>query len=155
MAKSGGTKANLAGNRLEEFVASKLDELGYEFVERRLFFPARELEQPIYTMQLETGKDIYGKTRRVDVILYHPELWPDCLVIQCKWQASRGSVDQKYPFEVLSIQQDEFDTILLLDGGGYAQGAKQWLLNQTGKNRLKHVFDMGEFSRFASQGRLG
>lgn len=154
MAKSGGTRANLSGKRLEEFVADKLEELGYEFIETRLFFPAHELEQPIYTRQIETGIDIYGKTRRVDLILYHPELWLDCLVVQCKWQSSGGSVHEKYPFEVLSIQQGEFDTIILLDGGGYHKGAKQWLLNQAGKNRLKHVFDMGEFSRFASQGRL-
>lgn len=72
-----------------------------------MFFPLRELEQPIYTRQLETGKDIYGKRQFVDLILYHPRLWPACLVVQCKWQASTGSVDQKFPFEVLSIQQDE------------------------------------------------
>ena len=118
------------------------------------FFPLRALEQPIYACQVETGGDIYGKRRFVDVILYHPRLWPNCLVLQCKWQASAGSVDQKYPFEVLSIQQNEYDTIILLDGGGYSSGARQWLLNQAGKNRLKHVFNQGDFQRFARQGRL-
>ena len=118
------------------------------------FFPLRELEQAIYACQVETGSDIYGKHRFVDVMIYHPRLWPDCLAIQCKWQSSGGSVDQKYPFEVLSIQQNEVDTIILLDGGGYSPGTRQWLLNQAGKNRLKHVMDQGEFSRFASRGRL-
>ena len=68
-------------------------------------FAMREMEQPIYTKQCEVGRDIYGKNRRVDFLLYHPRKWPQSLVIQCKWQASSGSVEEKYPFEVLSIQQ--------------------------------------------------
>ena len=149
-----GTGANRSGGRLEAFVADILDERGYFFVPPVRFFPARDLEQPICTHQYETGKDIYGKKRRVDTILYHPRLWADCLVIQCKWQASRGSVEEKYAYEVMSIAQNEFDTIIVLDGGGYTDAAKQWLLNQSGKNRLLHVLDQGEFSRFASRGRL-
>ena len=35
-----------------------------------------------------------------------------------------------------------------------SNGARQWLINQAGTNRLLHVFDQGEFSRFASRGRL-
>ena len=149
-----GTGANRSGGRLEDFVADVLDERGYRFIPRERFFPVCELEQPIFTRQYEVGKDIYGKKRRVDAILYHPRLWPDCLVFQSKWQASSGSVEEKYPHEVLSIAQNEFDTIIVLDGGGYTAGAKQWLVNQAGKNRLLHVFDQGEFSRFASRGRL-
>ncbi len=80
--------------------------MGYEPVTRRLFFPLREMEQSIYARQVKAGKDIYGKRRFVDLMLYHPWLWPHCMVIQCKWQASPGSVEQKFPFEVLSIQQD-------------------------------------------------
>ncbi len=155
MPQSGGRKANSAGARLENYVSEILSQdLGYELISANRFFACRVLDQPIYAQQVETGKDIYGKRRFVDVILYHPRLWPDCLVIQCKWQSSQGSVDQKFPFEVLSIQQDEYDTIILLDGGGYALGARQWLLNQAGKNRLKHVFNQGEFARFASRGSL-
>ena len=123
--------ANRSGRRLEEFIADVLNERGYLFVPPIRFFPARELAQPIYTRQCEIGKDIYGKKRRVDAILYHPRLYPECLVIQCKWQASGGSVEEKYPFEVLSIAQNQFDTIIILDGGGYSSGARQWLINQS------------------------
>lgn len=155
MPQSGGRKANSAGVRLENYVADILDDdLGYELIPPNRFFACRVLDQPIYARQVETGLDIYGKRRRVDVILYHPRLWPDCLVIQCKWQAIPGSVEQKYPYEVLCIQQDAYDTIIVLDGGGYSAGSRQWLLNQAGKNRLKHVFNQGEFARFASRGSL-
>ena len=148
------TGANRSGQRLEAFIADVLNERDYLFVPSVRFFPARELAQPIYTRQCEIGKDIYGKKRRVDLILYHPRLYPTCLVIQCKWQASTGSVEEKYAFEVLSIAQNEFDTIIILDGGGYSDGAKQWLVNQAGKNRLLHVFTQGEFARFVSRGRI-
>lgn len=151
---AGGTLANKAGRRLETFVSDILTERGYEQVDAHAFPPMCLMEQPIYSTQFETSQDIYGKRRRVDVILYHPRLYPKRLVIQCKWQSSAGSVEQKYPFEVLCIEQDKYETIILLDGGGYSEGAKQWLINQAGKNRLKHVFDQGEFSRFASKGKI-
>ena len=76
------------------------------------------------------------------------------MVIQCKWQASKGSVEEKYPFEVLSIQLNEFATIIVLDGSDYSPGAAFWLKGQAGKNKLLHVFDLGQISRFHSQGRL-
>lgn len=139
---------------LEDFVANILDERGYMFVVSTRFYPARELEQPIYSRQYELGKDIYGKKRKVDIVLYHPRLHGDNLVIQCKWQASSGSVEEKYPFEIQSIAQNRTDTIIILDGGGYSAGAKQWLINQVGKKRLLHVFDKNEFSDFANKGRL-
>ena len=146
--------ANRSGKRLENFAADILEERGYRLVEPVRFFPMCELEQPIFACQCEIGKDIYGKRRRVDLILYHPPLWPDCLVIQCKWQASGGSVEERYPFEVLSIAQNRFDTIIVLDGGGYSDGSKQWLVNQAGKNRLLDVMDQGDLQRYASRGRL-
>ena len=149
-----GTLANKSGRRLETFVSEILTERGYEQVEARAFSAMCIMEQPIFSTQFETGQDIYGKRRRVDIILYHPRVYPNCMVIQCKWQASSGSVEQKYPYEVLCIKQEKFDTIILLDGGGYTAGAKQWLMSQAGKNRLKHVFDQGEFSRFASKGNI-
>ncbi len=148
-----GARANKRGRILENAVNDLLSE-DYVQVSSQRFFALRELRQPIFTEQCQIGRDIYGKQRRVDFILYHPQRWPDCLVIQCKWQASSGSVDEKFPFEVLSIQMGEFDTIIVLDGGGYSSGAEQWLKGEAGKSKLLHVLSQGEISRFQSQGRL-
>lgn len=149
-----GRRANRTGKVLENFVEKWLDDLDYTEASPRNFFNLRCLEQPIYAYQCEIGLDIYGKNRRVDFILYHPQKWPDCLVLQCKWQASPGSVDQKYPFEVLSIQLNEFKTIIVLDGGGYSKGAELWLKSQVDKNKLLYVFNQGDLARFASRGQL-
>ena len=152
MSNSGG-RANRRGRTLEKAVVDLLLE-NYEKVTAKRFFALRELEQPIFSEQCTIGRDIYGKNRRVDFILYHPQRWPDCLVIQCKWQASSGSVEEKYPFEVLSTQMNEFSTIILLDGGGYTRGAENWLRGQAGKNKLLHVFNQGDLTRFVSSGRI-
>jgi len=119
-----GVRANRRGRTLENVINDLLSE-EYEQVSPARFFALRELRQSIFAEQCSIGRDIYGKQRRVDFILYHPQRWIDCLVIQCKWQASPGSVDEKFPFEVLSIQLNEFDTIIVLDGGGYGRGAEQ------------------------------
>lgn len=148
-----GVRANRRGQTLENAVHDLLSE-EYEQVSSARFFALRDLRQPIFTEQCTIGRDIYGKNRRVDFVLYHPRRWQDCLVIQCKWQASSGSVEEKYPFEVLSIQLNEFATIIVLDGGGYGPGAEAWLRGQAGKNKLLHVLSLGEISRFHSQGRL-
>lgn len=139
---------------LEQFVAENLEEQNYRCVPVTQFYAARVLEQTIYTKKFEVGKSIFGKPRKVDFILYHPTLWPECLGIQCRWQSRSGSTEEKLPFDVKCIAQNDLDTIIILDGGGSSAGAKQWLINQSGKNRLKHVFNKEEFSRFASNGKL-
>ena len=148
-----GTRANKRGTTLEKSIEALLSE-DYQKVAAKDFFDSKKLKKPIFAAQCTMGKDIYGKDRRVDFILYHPNLWKNCLVIQCKWQSSSGSVEQKYPFEVLSIKASGFETIIVLDGGGYSAGAENWLKAQAGKNKLLNVFNLGEIYRFQSQGRI-
>jgi len=148
-----GVRANRRGHTLEKAIKDLLSE-EYQQVSPARFFALRELHQAIFAEQCTIGKDLYGKNRRIDFILYHPQRWPDCLVIQCKWQASAGSVEEKYPFEVLSIQRNEFETIIVLDGGGYSNGSEMWLKGQAGKNRLRYVLSLGELNRFHSQGKI-
>ena len=151
-----GRRANRSGQHLESFVAGLLDDLGYAEASSRLFFNLCEQQQPIYAYECYAGETIYGGRRRVDFILHHPVKHPKCLVIQCKWQTSGGSVDQKYPYEVLSINANSYPSIIILDGGGYSAGAERWLKAQAGKEQLLYVFNQGKFARYASpsQGNL-
>ena len=145
-----GRRANMHGRQLEGIVAEELDHAGYEHVwPTHLILAMREMDQPVYAWQVQIGRDIYGKRRRLDFLLFHPQKHPDGLVIQCKSQSSAGSVEEKYPFEVLSIDMGEYDAIIVLDGGGYSQGAEAWLRRRAGQGRLRNVFDRGEFQRFA------
>ena len=154
---NGGARANRTGTAQERFIEGWLEDLGYVWVSNKDFlalFNQGLLDKPTYTSQCNIGVNIYNKKRVVDFILYHPEKWTDCLVIESKWQASSGSVDLKYPFEVLSINKNDYLTIIVLDGGGYSAGAEQWLKSQVGKSKVIHVENQGGFARLASRGVL-
>lgn len=150
-----GKRAATHGRRLEGNVVSELDMLGYERIwPSSWIFAMRDMGQPVYAQQVVVGRTIYGKIRRVDFLLFHPLRHPNGLIIECKWQSSRGTVDEKYPFLVLNIARGEYDTIVILDGGGSTPASEQWLRGQAGQGRLKHVFSMGEFSNYASRGNI-
>lgn len=147
-----GLHANKSGKRLENHAAEVLDDLGYSKVLSKHFFDLKSrVGNPIYARQCYAGTSLYGRRRRVDIILHHPEKWEDCLVIQCKWQSEKGTVDEKYPYEVLSIGENPYPTIVILEGTGYRPESGEWLRSQAGKNNLIHVYDLGEFDRFAKR----
>ena len=147
---SNGQRANLSGKRLENHVASVLDDFRYSKVLPKNFFDLKNgVGNPIYARQCYAGTSIYNRKRRVDIILHHPQKWADCLVIQCKWQSRSGSVDEKYPFEVLSINKNPFPTVIVLDGGGYSSVSGEWLRSKAGKGNLLQVCNLGEFDNFA------
>ena len=149
-----GKRANRAGKQLAEFVENLLQDYGYVKVSGSHFFALCELEQPIYASECNTGKTLYGGTRRVDFILYHPVKWSECLVIECKWQSGGGSVDQKYPYFVSSANLNEQPALFVVDGEGYSGRSKEWLQSQAGQGQILHVLNQGDFARFASSGKL-
>lgn len=150
----GGTIANKTGNELEIFIQDRLKREGYTLVPNTRFLASKSLSQPIYTRQFNLGKSIYGTAWRCDFILYHPEKHQNCLVIESKWQQSAGSVDEKYPYLVLNIEkQSVYDTIIIIDGDGYKDGALKWLKSQVHGN-LKQVFSMSEFTIWANKQKI-
>ena len=54
---------------------------------------------------------------------------------------------------VMNIWSSEYQTIFLLDGGGYKLGAETWLRSQVDE-KLLHVFNMSEFQTWVNQGKL-
>lgn len=150
---NGGKKAVKWGKWLENSVAALLND-EYEAVDRKEFLDLRHDRKPIYTKEFVIGESIYGGQRRVDFILYHPQRWPRCLVIECKWQSEPGTVDVKYPYEVASINHNKYKTIIVLDGEGYRASARDWLKAQAGKGKLLHVMNFNEIKRFQSKKKL-
>lgn len=53
-------------------------------------------------------------------------------------QATAGSVDEKYPYMLLNAisQYSEKEVILIVDGGGYKPGSRQWVKTQISSNWL-------------------
>ena len=148
---SGAGRANRTGRVLERQVESLIVDRGYLWLPANRIEAASILKQPFYTHQFPISQSLYeGKDTRADLILYHPEKHPEFLIIECKWQQGGGSVDEKYPYLVLNIKQNyPYETMIVIDGGGYSRGAIRWLKQQQG-GRLKIVCDMAKFIKLVN-----
>lgn len=156
---SSGTRANKTGGRLESFVESALKE--YKYVEfwdhkEQVFANRKTVGGKQFAGQVKVGDTIYGTERIADFLVLNPDVFPEGLIIECKWQQSAGSVDEKYPFLIFNIVKTGVPTIILLDGGGYKKNAEKWLRDQVDPFRsLVGVYTMSEFQRKVNDGLLG
>lgn len=85
---------------------------------------------PWFVPQHRQFKTPYHSQMRLDFLLYHPQKWPRGLAIECKWQSSPGTVDEKFPYLVLGMRGIPIPGVILLAGGGYRDGALAWLMQQ-------------------------
>ncbi|MEE9312205.1 MAG: PD-(D/E)XK nuclease superfamily protein [Planctomycetota bacterium] len=156
---SGGSKANATGNQLERFVCQTLENHGYaEFWNHKKQF--MEIRNTIggkqFAQQIPVGPTIYDTDRRCDIYVMNRAKFPDDLVIECKWQQAKGSVDEKYPYLLFNIIRTGIPTIVVIDGDGARPAAVAWLKSQVGGgSALLGVWDMKEFHRQANNGFLG
>jgi hypothetical protein len=154
-----GTKANHTGNRLEKFVRAALHETGYvEFLTQKAqaFQNRKAIGGKQYIQQLRVGETIYDTVRKCDFMVINRAKFPNDLIIECKWQQSSGSVDEKYPFLYFNIIKTGVPTVVLMDGGGYKPSAMAWLKDQVSKTgALIGVWTMAEFQKQVNNGFLG
>jgi hypothetical protein len=150
-----GTRANLTGKRFEKVIEHTLIEKGYKFVDRKHFKSACCLEQPIYSSQVVMGKSIYDTDYKSDFAIYHPVKHPNCLDIQAKWQQGPGTVDEKFPYIIMTIKEKlPIPSVIILDGKGYREKAEEWLRKQVDNKKLLHVFNLMEFQIWANSEEL-
>ncbi len=156
---SSGEKANSTGNLLEQFIEQILQKKGYvEFWNHKTiaFENRKAIGGKQYLKQLPVGQTIYETTRKCDFFIVNRDLFPDDLIIECKWQQVPGSVDEKYPFLLFNIIKTAVPTIVLMDGSGYKKNAMKWLKSQVHeKSALIAVWNMAEFQTKANNGFLG
>lgn len=159
MPTNGGTHANRTGNQLEQFVEDKLLRNGYTLFSNhkvQLFANRHTVGGKQYALQVPCGTSIYETQRKCDVLVLNQDKFKDGLIIECKWQQSSGSVDEKYPFALYNIIKIGVPTIILLDGGGYKPAAMKWLKDQVNPSRaLIGVHNMAEFQTMVNNGFLG
>lgn len=153
-----GASANSNGNQLELLLSSLIVQNNYKQCASKDFLTlCQHSSEKLFASQVFIGATIYnGKKRRCDVALFNP-LWKNkyhqgILIIECKWQQSSGSVDEKFPYLVLNINHLPYHTLVLLDGGAYSAGAEQWLRSQIGE-KLIDVFNMSQLIK-ASNNRF-
>lgn len=136
-----------------------LKEFGYtEFWDHKeqVFANRHSVGGKQYAKQVVVDTTIYGNPRRADFLILNPDLYPNGLIVECKWQESEGTVDEKYPYLLYNIIKTAVPTVVLLDGGGYKKAAEAWLKDQANPERaLIGVWNMAEFQRKVNNGFLG
>jgi len=126
--RSQGAQANSTGKVAERMIDALLIQLGYAPIRERVI-----------------GRGIYGTPIKADILIERAPGFPAGLIIESKWQGSGGSVDEKYPYLVLNIQQIyPCPVIILADGDGARPGAIQWLKSQVDGTNLYAVFSFKE-----------
>jgi len=71
--------------------------------------------------EVHLGKSIIGKNRRVDILALHPES-RRALAVECKYQASAGTVDEKIPYTLDDLAALHIPAFAVYAGEGFSQG---------------------------------
>ncbi|QSJ20248.1 hypothetical protein JYQ62_17005 [Nostoc sp. UHCC 0702] len=156
MAITQGARANQAGKILESNVETILSQHGYfqvgNHVSKEFLFDASLLEKR-FAKQVYIGSGIYQTTLKVDFYVMGLPLMPSGLIIECKWQESGGSVDEKFPYLNMNIQNSyPAPTIVVIGGEGMREGAIKWLRQQVLYNHnLLAVHTLDRFIAWASK----
>ena len=132
------------GRSFEKNIEAQLLNLGYKKVKSSKFLElSKHSNEKMFASQFNLGKNIYKTKQIVDFIITRADDTP--LVIQAKWQQSKGSVDEKLPFLVINLKEESpFDSLIIIDGGGYRSDAVTWMKEQI-DNKLLGVFSFSEF----------
>ena len=137
MSVTQGGLANRSGSVLEGIVTGALTPHGFEVVQHRDLEKNPSVHGSELLIKNAPFTTLYG-TRGKTEFLLRSEKYELEIRIECKWQQSGGSVDEKLPHLYLSAIEavPENDVILLVDGKGFRPGAVEWLRNAVGNRRF-------------------
>jgi hypothetical protein len=76
--------------------------------------------------EVSLGKTIIGKNRRVDLLAIH-EPSQVALAIECKYQATQGTVDEKIPYTLQDMDALRVASCITYAGEGFSQGVRHML----------------------------
>lgn len=147
---NGEARSNYSGKLFEDMVYPALKRAGYRRVDQ-----INQTEHfACFMKQARLGnRSIYGKAMRHDAFCWNPDKFRDGLIIEVKYQAVSGSVDEKFPYLVSSLKQLQTPSILIIEGGGALERAVQWCVDQS--DGKFNAFDgISAFIRAANNGLL-
>lgn len=71
--------------------------------------------------EVSVGKTLTGKGRRVDIFVLEPRTGT-ALAIECKYQGSVGTVDEKIPFTLQNLESMRIPVCVAYAGDGFSAG---------------------------------
>jgi hypothetical protein len=158
-----GAYACNQGKVLERTVESTFKAKGFEILMFRDWERRKEAYSPDVLLKHCPFKNIYNHDGYTEFLLYS-KTYPSpnrAIRIECKWQQSSGSVDEKFPYLYLNFIEamPEKELVIIVDGNGARSGAVSWLKDAarykkytTGVNQDKEirVFSLTEFIQWAN-----
>lgn len=160
MTKIQGARANKSGRLLESNVETVLRMSGYfqmspqvpKQMQKDLILNSALLPKR-YGRQVFIGCGIYDTDIYVDFYIASLQFLPKGLIIECKWQESGGSVDEKFPYLNLNIQYCyPAPAIVVIGGEGMREGAVDWLKERENDNKnLLGVFSLDRFMAWSNK----
>ena len=142
-----GTKANQTGQRLEDKV-ERLIIQNLSVVSRRF---SQTKDRTNVLLKHVPYTNIYGSTRcRSEFLLCYKSRR---IRIECKFQESAGSVDEKLPYLFMNFTQSipEEEAIIVIEGNGFKVGAKEWLRKKCAGTKVS-VMSLDEFAAEVAAG---
>lgn len=123
-----GNLANSSGNTLERTVIATLESKGFESEMYRTWEKDPERYGKELLLRNVPFETIYGHRGNTEFLL-RSERYEFEIRIECKWQQSAGSVDEKFPYLYMNCveRMPERKIIIIVDGGGAKLGAVKWL----------------------------
>lgn len=158
---SQGARANLNGKTGEDILVPIFENAGYKVVlwgeYKKPSKKAQYDELDKLVIKQYPYHSIYNHDGKTEFLLIN-KAKERRIRIEVKWQQAAGSVDEKFPYLWLNCVYsfEEHEIILIVDGGGYKQGARDWLVEQAKKRWLLDgqaeksvtVMDISEFLQF-------
>ena len=131
-----GAIANKNGKVFEKMMLPIFENAGFEiFTSSQI--NKRTIQCERYVITNAPYKTIYGENGKTEFVIVDGDRR---IRVEAKYQASAGSVDEKYPYMLLNgiYAYPETEIIFVVDGGGYKPGAHRWLKDSIENNWLKY-----------------
>lgn len=153
-----GTRANKSGRVLENVVETIYRSHGYEIMPYADYIKKAEtLSVQRLLLKHVPYTSIYGNPAVSEFVAIQSN--GERVRIECKWQQTSGSVDEKFPYVYLNALEamSEEHVIILVDGGGAKPNAVAWLRRvaekepyHSGSKKKIRVMGMTEFVAWAN-----
>ncbi len=161
MAKTQGGTANHQGKILERTVVPTFEAHDFEVVAYSAWKKRPDRYGTELLLKHVPYTTIYGQKGYTEFLVKSEQLNLD-IRIECKWQQSSGSVDEKLPYLYLNCIETmpETDIIVIAGGGGMKPGAIPWLKEAVRQKKYVRpgmpekniqVFNIEEFMTWANK----
>jgi hypothetical protein len=156
-----GATANTQGKVLESTIIPTFEHRGFEVVAYSKWAKAPQLFGKELLLKHVPYTTIYGHPGYTEFLVQSKRYGLNTR-IECKWQQSSGSVDEKFPYLYLNCIEamPENDIIIVAGGGGMKEGAIPWLKRAVNENLYSsvsvpqkkiQVLSLDEFLRWANR----